>query len=893
MTTDILVSALPASAGSEPGPSATNRSSVNSSDETLTAAHPRTIGWFGATGLAMGGSNQSLFLIGALLAAQGTAAVPLMVVGLLLSLAAVPGWIELCCMYPNRVGGIAATCAEAFRPYSEVLANLTGVCYWWGWVPTCGLCAILSGTAIHEWYLPHVPTTILAILIVSTFAAVNLCGVKWATRIAGPMACGTALLALLSTLVPVWAGHVNWHRASTFHLNSPFHGVFGGLTSAMAGLYLIGFAAPAFEAAACHIGEMKNPVRDFTRAMRATAGLAVLYFVAVPVVWLGALGPKPLIGDLTEALGPTFAPLFGGAAKAFAIWFMIFNMFHCTLQPLSGASRTLSQLSDDALLPRVAGRRNRFDAPWVAILITAAWSIAFLLARDPVWMIAAANLTYLIGITLPSIAVWLLRRHQPERERPYRAKRGRIGLGVVAASIWLTSTIFGFEQFGLPTVLFGTALAYSGSLLYVWRKWSDRRRRGEVRGYRSLHLKLTGAMLTVLTLDGAGYLLAVTHLAKGDAGFATVLADIFVAVALLTIGVGLVLPGMIAHTTRQVSAAAANLADGALADFTRAMDALAAGDLDAAHADVTIVPIVVHSHDEIGQMARTFNTMQGEVGRSASALSVAREQLRSHRDNLGALISVRTVELEEANEQLRAAGDERQNFLKRTVSGSEEERIRLASDLHDGPIQRLAALQLTVDTLSLRLGRNDLNQSEAALESLSDSIGQEVQSLRRLMAELRPPVLDQGGLAAAIRDYCTSFSAQTGCNCIVRSNLELSLPPEAETLLYRVMQEAMTNVRKHALAEKAWVILEVLDGGVQLTVGDDGRGIDRSITSRRELVQGGHFGIANMQERLALINGRFAVSPRQQGGTIVTAWLPVEGAEPKKSECELTKLEVS
>jgi hypothetical protein len=79
----------------------------------------------------MGGSNQSLFLIGALVASQGTGAVPLLIIGLLLSWAATPGWIELVLMWPNRVGGIAATCAEAFRPYSPVLANLTGVCYWW------------------------------------------------------------------------------------------------------------------------------------------------------------------------------------------------------------------------------------------------------------------------------------------------------------------------------------------------------------------------------------------------------------------------------------------------------------------------------------------------------------------------------------------------------------------------------------------------------------------------------------------------------------------------------------------------------------------------------------------------------------------------------------------
>ncbi len=154
--------------------------------------HPRTIGWIGTTALAMGGSNQSLFLIGALFLSQGSAAVPLLIVGLLLSWAAAFGWTELILMFPNRVGGIAATCAEAFRPYSPVLANLTGVCYWWGWVPTCGLTAILSATAIAEWYLPSAPIPLLAIFLVVLFTVVNLCGVRWVTRLAIPIATASA-----------------------------------------------------------------------------------------------------------------------------------------------------------------------------------------------------------------------------------------------------------------------------------------------------------------------------------------------------------------------------------------------------------------------------------------------------------------------------------------------------------------------------------------------------------------------------------------------------------------------------------------------------------------------------------------------------------------------------
>ncbi len=595
--------------------------------ETL-PEHPRTVSWLGASALAMGGSNQSLFLVGALVASQGSAAVPLLVVGLVLSWMALPGWIELVLMWPKRVGGISASCAEAFRPYSPVLANLTGVCYWWGWIPTCGLTALLSAAALHSWFLPFVEVKLLATLIICAFVAVNLAGVRWVSRLAIPIAFASAVLAFLSVLVPVWAGTVDWHQASSFDLEVPFSGPVGYVTSAMAGLYLIGFAAPAFEAAACHVGEMRDPVRSLPKAMYASAGMASLYFVVVPVVWLGTIGAGGLEGELSETLGPTFAPLLGGAAKAAALSFMVMNMFHGTLQPLAGAARTLSQLADDGLLPRVLSRRNRNDAPIVATLATAAMSIAFLQTGNPPWVLAAANFCYLIAIGLPSIAVWLLRRDEPLRARPYRAPRGFIGLGVLAAAAWALSTVLGFQQFGLPTVISGLCMAYTGSALFAWRTSRDRRASG-VQGPRwSLHVKLTGAMLLVLVLDGAGYLLAVSHVPQGEAELIAILADIFVVVAMLTVSVGLVLPGMISHSVSQVAAGADRLARGTLSDLTRALEALAVSNHDAAHARVVRTLVDVHSADEVGQMAASFNHMQEEVGRAALALDRAREGLR-------------------------------------------------------------------------------------------------------------------------------------------------------------------------------------------------------------------------------------------------------------------------
>src|SRR2546423_1134172 len=149
-----------------------------SESKGLYPPHPRTMGWIGATALAMGGSNQMVFLIGALIAGQGaikgqgSAAVICCIAGLILSWMMAPGWTELVLMWPNRVGGIAATCGEAFRPYAPVLGNLTGVSYWWGWVPTCGLTALLSGSAIHHWLLPSVPIPAIAIALIALFTSV-------------------------------------------------------------------------------------------------------------------------------------------------------------------------------------------------------------------------------------------------------------------------------------------------------------------------------------------------------------------------------------------------------------------------------------------------------------------------------------------------------------------------------------------------------------------------------------------------------------------------------------------------------------------------------------------------------------------------------------------------
>jgi signal transduction histidine kinase/amino acid permease len=848
--------------------------------------HPRTVNWFGIASVAMGGSNQSLFLIGALfvgqeaIPGQGSAAILLLIAGLLMSWAATPGWTELVMMYPNRVGGISATCAEAFRPYSPILANLTGVCYWWGWVPTCGITALLAASALHEFYLPWFPIPLLGTCLILFFTFINLCGIKWAMRLAMPIAVMSGSLAFLSAIIPIFSGHVDWHQAFTYHLTVPFPGWFGKWTSIMAGIYLVGFAAPAFEQSTSHVGEAINPNKTVPRAIFASAAMAGLYFIVLPVVWLGVLGPEALGKELADVLGPTFAPLFGGAANAVAIWFITFNMFHGILAPLSGPPRVLSQLADDGLLPAFMSKRLPSDAPWVTTLITAGMAIGFLFIGDPIWLIAAANLTYLIGIALPNVAVWLLRRNHPNMERPFRAPRGTIVLGLMAATGWLVTTIFGFEQFGLKTVLAGIAFAYAGSMLYAWRQISDRRKIGLPMIGRSLNLKLTSAMLLVLTLDAIGYYFAVSHLPKENISLIVMLEDIFVVVALLTISVGLILPGMIAHTVVEISDAAEKLVKGTVADFRRAMQALAAGDLKAAKADFKIVPVRVYSRDEISDLAENFNRLQEEIGYAAVGLEGAREGLIKAQ----AEAKIKTEEVELANKKLKVMYDMQKEF---TSTVSHELRTPLAS------------IKMAVDLIMQET--SGLINSEQ--KDILNRAKQETDRLKRLiddildLTKIEAGKLDMNFLMSDIHQVITQVveaqqdvAKSRGLYLINEFAPNLPLVPFDSDRIVQVLNNFLSNaikftkqggitVRTQYKSSENHILVSIIDTGKGIAEKDLSKLFQKfqQIEAAHENEEGGTgLGLAICKEIIALHGGKIWVESKPGEGTTFNFILPIQ-----------------
>ena len=208
---------------------------------------------------------------------------------------------------------------------------------------------------------------------------------------------------------------------------------------------------------------------------------------------------------------------------------------------------------------------------------------------------------------------------------------------------------------------------------------------------------------------------------------------------------------------------------------------------------------------------------------------------------------------------------EREQLLHRIVSGQEEERQRIARELHDELGQHLTALKIGLETLQ---------PPHEGAKQLTRIVAEIDRSVDRLTLELRPPALDDVGLYGAIGSLIEQFTASSGLHVDVHSTGEdgARLPENVETTLYRVLQEALTNVWRHAAATKVSVLLKRSPEQVQLIVEDDGRGF---VPGDGDDVRRGQFGLLGMRERVALIGGSFNIESTPGYGTTLYVRVPL------------------
>jgi len=240
---------------------------------------------------------------------------------------------------------------------------------------------------------------------------------------------------------------------------------------------------------------------------------------------------------------------------------------------------------------------------------------------------------------------------------------------------------------------------------------------------------------------------------------------------------------------------------------------------------------------------------------------------------IGWLVVLRDVtERHRTQRHLRRLDEQRRFLLERLVTSQEEERRQLASDIHDDAIQAMVAVTLELQVLG---GRLRDPAAHALLERLKATATDSVGRLRQLVFELHPPLLDQVGLAAALEQYARRASELAGFSVQVSNEVRGELPAEVRVLAYRIVQEALANVRAHAKASRVAIRLEEADGGVLVRVSDDGVGFLPGVVERQQ--RRGHLGLVSMREQAAMAGGWCRVASAPGMGTTVELWLPGSG----------------
>ncbi|MGH9105598.1 MAG: ATP-binding protein [Acidimicrobiales bacterium] len=593
---------------------------------------------------------------------------------------------------------------------------------------------------------------------------------------------------------------------------------------------------------------------------------------------IGSHGPALA---LTSALAAVLAPLGGRQASAMAVWLLAVTCLAGALGALAGGARLAETAFSAARSARgsrhgatgpgqggaVPGPRPRSVPVGTFAGIAAASALGaggVALAGPRQWLVVALGALAAGALALATLAPPVLRQCQ----RVSAAVRAAVGI------LWTVTVTVAVGSSGPLALAITAPTALLGAYALGWRG-----QRPEP-GWGSGRLAVPwSTAATALLAASAVTTLEVLHLGSWPEGL-----GVWSGLAVVVAGAGVAALAVFPATSRlrveHLGRTASILSVKALPALAQALEAVAGGcdphlpttelsELKAATRRLEAELAAYRAPDETLQLTNALLDASRQVLRLASGVGAV---ARLDRRRLEELVEERTTALSSANRHLVDSQWRRRQLLDRTVQVAESERARIAANLHDGPIQRLAALGLILDRCRLRLERDDPGGAGELVVRARNELSDEIQNLRQMMSELRPPILDQGGLEAAIRDQLSAWSRSTGVEARFDTSAHPVLSPNLETVVYRVVQESLANVAKHARASLTTVGLTQSGNGVQVVVRDNGRGF--GVLSQPDLLRRGHFGLVVMRERVELAAGRFEVRSAPSTGTEVAIWLP-------------------
>ena len=278
-------------------------------------------------------------------------------------------------------------------------------------------------------------------------------------------------------------------------------------------------------------------------------------------------------------------------------------------------------------------------------------------------------------------------------------------------------------------------------------------------------------------------------------------------------------------------------------------------------------PVPALGSDEIGELGRSFDVMRIELKNSL-------EEIQEWNRQLEAKIEERTRQLQDSYRQVERKEAARGQLLQKVLMVQEEERKRVARELHDETTQSILGMVMRLEAAAA-IPDEDASQIKHRLTEIRNLAVNTLDNVHKVIFDLRPSVLDDLGLLSALRWYAKNRLMELDIKARVEvTGEERTLPPQVEITLFRVVQEAITNIAKHAQAKNVLLNVEFKDSAITIEIEDDGRGFDVETLSTQAGENQG-LGLLGMQERIELLQGQFHIESQPGNGTRINIEIPL------------------
>ena len=433
----------------------------------------RSVTWKSAVVISLGGSLLVATSLGAIAADLGPASVFVWTIIALIGVLQCLMIAEMAGMFPDKSGGTATYCHEAFKKYTPLVGAFSNWGYWFAWIPVIPVNMILVGGYIKASFFPHINVVAMAIVLTILLYIVNYFGLKPGVWSSVVMAVCSAVPFAVIVLSPIFR-HSLFHAMYVFPF-MPRNGSWHSGDSWMLmfkWMFVAAWSGYAFESASTTIAELKNPQKDAPKALVAASAIGLFAFGLVPFVLLAIVGVGVITQDPSVAFLPAAQAIFGHAGGLIVSIMLITALLLGVQTTIIGSTRCVYEMSRDGQIITQFGAINKYRVPVGSMYLDMAVTIGLLIIfkDNIVNLIAASNVGYMIVWMLLPIGYIMLRFQQPGTPRPFNLSNAFIPVAVAVCLFnWFLMFVGGL-QWGKQVMVTGTIIQLMFIPFYLYRR---------------------------------------------------------------------------------------------------------------------------------------------------------------------------------------------------------------------------------------------------------------------------------------------------------------------------------------------------------------------------------------------------------------------------------------